>query len=84
MSVYSHNRSKTHCKRGHVYEDGSYKAFTDKHGHTHRQCLECRRIKEKQRRSGAPGPEIADAYADYDQAAFDAWLDQFPDVVPLG
>ena len=75
--IYSYNRSKTHCKRNHAYIEGLFKVRADKRGHVHRECIPCRQIKERQRRSGAPEPEIVDPnWADYD----DDWLSTWPEI----
>jgi hypothetical protein len=42
--VNSANRRKTHCSRGHPFDQENTYVFTNSRGHKHRSCRECSRI----------------------------------------
>ena len=51
LERYSYNRHKEKCHYGHEYTSENVKVRTDKHGHTHRDCIQCRRDRERERRA---------------------------------
>jgi hypothetical protein len=73
-TIYSYNANKTECKRDHEYVEGSFKVRTDKHGHVHRECILCRRIKRRERRSGVAELFIDPHWDDYGDGS---WLDSW-------
>ena len=51
MSISGRNFRKTHCSRGHAFDEGNTQIKIDNRGRTHRSCKTCHREGQRRRRS---------------------------------